>query len=132
MPGNRAASVDGSLQYAAGDANAGKKPKVGAVVYTNSAKGAQETALIDIDAGNGLLVKQAPPNDGTLNTVAEYSGKFKGSLAFDISPDVQGGNVGWLVYERKVYTLDLKDGTTNLIGAVRGLVADPTDIAVLP
>jgi hypothetical protein len=37
--------------------------------YTNSAKGAKETTLFDIDSGIGALPRQAPPNDGVLASV---------------------------------------------------------------
>src|SRR5262249_38517886 len=56
---------DGSLKFAENDANKGKTPKVIAGAYSNSVKGTKETALYDIDATTGSLVKQAPPNDGT-------------------------------------------------------------------
>ena len=43
--------------------------------YTNSFKGAKETALYDIDATIGALIKQAPPNDGILNAVGKLGVK---------------------------------------------------------
>src|SRR3712207_993674 len=59
---------DGQLKFADGDMHKGKVPRVVAGAYTNSVKGAKETALFDLDA-SGVLVKQAPPNDGILNSV---------------------------------------------------------------
>src|SRR5262245_28165772 len=63
------ATVDGSHKFKEGDANAGKTPKVIAGAYSNSMKGATATALYNIDATTESLVLQAPPNDGTLNTI---------------------------------------------------------------
>src|SRR3954449_13359887 len=74
------ATVDGSHKYKDGDANAGKTPKVVAGAYTNSWKGTQATTLFNIDAATGSLVTQAPPNDGTLNTI--------GSLGMAVSGPV--------------------------------------------
>ena len=53
----------------------GEKPNIVAGAYTNSVKGAKETALYNIDATIGGLIKQAPPNDGTLNAVGKLGVK---------------------------------------------------------
>src|SRR5690606_38420890 len=62
-------TVDGSLKFADGDMHKGEKANVVAGAYTNSFKGTKETALYDIDATIGALLRQAPPNDGVLNAV---------------------------------------------------------------
>lgn len=76
------AATDGALAYAAGDVNAGANPNIVGSAYTNSFNGATTTALYNIDSLLDVLVTQAPPNNGTLNTV--------GSLGFDT-----GENVGF-------------------------------------
>ena len=53
----------------------GEKPNVVAGAYSNSFKGTKETALYDIDATIGALVKQAPPNDGVLNAIGKLGVK---------------------------------------------------------
>ena len=68
-------TVDGQLKYAEADASKGKQPKVTAAAYSNSFAGTKETALYDIDTANGMLVKQAPPNDGILNTLGKLGMK---------------------------------------------------------
>jgi hypothetical protein len=78
------ATVDGSHKYKDGDANAGKTPKVVAGAYTNSWKGTQATTLYNIDATTGALVTQAPPNDGTLNTVGSLGMTVSGPVSFNI------------------------------------------------
>src|SRR5947199_142524 len=83
--------VDGKLKYADGDASKGKTPRAVAAAYTNSFAGTKETALYDIDVANGMLVKQAPPNDGILNTIGALGVKLDGGVAFDIAADGKGG-----------------------------------------
>ncbi|UOQ52788.1 DUF4394 domain-containing protein [Hymenobacter cellulosivorans] len=63
------AATDGNLAYAATDANAGQTPGVGSSAYTNSYIGASGTTLYNIDDSFSRLVRQDPPNNGTLNTV---------------------------------------------------------------
>jgi hypothetical protein len=88
------ASTDAPLAYAAGDRNEGDVPGVTGAAYTNSARGELGTALpastvlYDVDAANDALVRQDPPNDGTLNTVGRGLGTdVEGTAGFDISPD---------------------------------------------
>ncbi|MGY2132163.1 DUF4394 domain-containing protein [Hymenobacter sp. HD11105] len=63
------AATDGTLTYAATDANTAQTPGVGAVAYTNSYIGTGSTTLYGIDEINNRLVTQNPPNEGILNTV---------------------------------------------------------------
>ena len=60
---------DGNLKFADTDMHKGETPRIVAGAYTNSIKGAKETTLYDIDATIGGLIKQAPPNDGVLNSI---------------------------------------------------------------
>ena len=122
--------TDGALKFADADANKGKTPKVVAGAYTNPVKGAAQTTLYDIDATAGVLVKQAPPNDGVLGTVGSL-GMSVGVIAFDIAPDGKGGDAGWLLADGTLYSLDLASGKTSKVGAVAG-VAKAWDIAVIP
>ena len=41
--------------------------------YSNSFAGTKETALYDIDIANWTYVRQAPPNDGILNTLGQVT-----------------------------------------------------------
>src|SRR6185369_15783355 len=125
-------TVDGSLKYAETDANKGVQPKVVAGAYSNSFAGTKETALYDIDAANGAFVKQAPPNDGILNTLGKLTPKVDDSVAFDIWSDGKGGNTGWLLTGGMLYTLDIANGATKLVGKIAGLNGRVSDIAVLP
>jgi hypothetical protein len=125
-------TVDGSLKYADGDAGKGMQPKVTAAAYSNSYAGTKETALYDIDAANGMLVKQAPPNDGILNSIGKLGVKLNGSVAFDISSDGKGGNTGWLLAGGTLYTVDMMTGAAKAFGRVAGLEGRIGDIAILP
>ena len=126
------ATVDGQLKYAEADANKGKQPRVTAAAYTNSYAGTKETALYDFDTANGTLVKQAPPNDGILNTVGTLGVKLDGPVAFDIWSDGKGANKGWLLSGGKLYAVDLASGAATSVGDIAGLKGKISDIAILP
>ncbi len=80
-----AALTDGSLQFAAGDVNAGTPPQVVAAAYSNNFAGAGTTTLYGLDLSTQSLLTQSPPNDGTLNTVGSLSNILFPEAAFDIS-----------------------------------------------
>ncbi len=86
---------DGDHKYADSDMHKGEKPNIVAGAYTNSVKGAKETALFNIDATIGGLIKQAPPNDGVLGAIGKLGIKAN-SIAFDIWSDGAGKNEAWL------------------------------------
>lgn len=121
--------TDGKLKFADADANKGKTPKVVAGAYVNSVKGAKETALYDIDAATGSLVKQAPPNDGILNTVGAHGVKAD-VVAFDIWSDGQK-NDAWLFAGDWFYSVDLATGKATPSVQIKG-VSGVRDIAILP
>src|SRR5262249_10918456 len=114
------------------DANKGKTPKVIAGAYYNSYKGAKETTLYDIDATTMSLVKQAPPNDGILNTVGLHGVKAD-VIAFDILSDSTGKNEAWLFAGDWLYRVDLQTGKATFTMAIQGVVKGSVrDIAILP
>jgi hypothetical protein len=124
--------VDGQLKYADADANKGKQPKVIAGAYSNSFAGTKETALYDIDIANWTYVRQAPPNDGILNTLGQVTLETNGTVAFDVWSDGKGGNTGWLLTGGMLHMLDIANGATKPVGKITGLNGRITDIAVLP
>jgi Domain of unknown function (DUF4394) len=77
---------DGNLSYAPGDAGAGTNPVVTAAAYSNSVPGASSTTLYDLDTGRDVLVRQDPPNAGTLATVGALGANYDEQAAFDIAP----------------------------------------------
>lgn len=122
---------DGDLKFAETDMHKGEMPKVVAGAYSNSFKGAKETALYDVDATIGGLLKQAPPNDGVLNAIGKL-GVEADSYAFDIAADGSGGNTGWLMAGGTLYRVDLASGKATEHGKIAGLDGAVRDIAVLP
>ena len=126
------AVVDGGLKYATADSMKDKKPRVTAGAYTNSFAGTKETALYDLDMEAGSLVKQAPPNDGTLNTIGALGVKIDGPAALDIWSDGKGGNAAWLVAGGALHEVDLTTGKAKAIGPIAGLKGKTIDMAILP
>lgn len=120
---------DKPLAFAEGDAAKGKTPAVVAGGYTNSVKGAKETTLYDIDGTLGGVFRQAPPNDGILNTIGALGVDAK-DAAFDIVSDGAGGNSATLVAGKMLYSVDLASGKAAAPKAISGLPGAVTDIAV--
>jgi hypothetical protein len=107
---------------------AGKTPKVVAGAYSNSVKGTKETALYDIDA-SGTYLKQAPPNDGILNTLGSIGARAE-RIAFDIYSDGQA-NWGFVVTGKVLSRLDIANGKLTKVAELQGLNGQPVrDIAV--
>jgi hypothetical protein len=121
--------VDGSHKFKDGDAGAGKTPKVVAGAYSNSIKGTQSTALYNIEATTGVLVSQAPPNDGVLNTIGALGIKMNGAVAFNIVASAADKNDAWLTTGGNLYSVDLKTGRATMVGKIEGLPGFLTDIA---
>ena len=121
-------TVDGKLNFKADDAHAGKTPKIVAGAYSNSVKGTKETALYDIDV-TGAYVKQAPPNDGTLNSLGTIGMKAE-MVAFDILSN-GAENWGFLVSGKTLYKVDIANGKTAKATELEGLNGKPVrDIAL--
>ena len=120
---------DGQLKFAETDMHKGKMPKVVAGAYTNSMKGAKETTLYDIEAG-GVLVRQAPPNDGVLNSIGML-GMAAGAVAFDIVGS-DTANEGWLMNGATLYKIDLATGKASEVATISGANGPVRDIAAMP
>jgi hypothetical protein len=133
-PNNGAiAATDGTLAYATTDANTGQTPGVGSSAYTNSYIGSTATTLYNLDETAGRLVRQDPPNNGTLNTVGTL-GVTTATTATDIRGSdldiyfnpTTGQNVAYLAVttltptalsvSNQLYTLNLTTGATTAIG----------------
>ena len=126
------AAVDGKLRYADTDANRGRAARVTAAGYSNSFAGTKETTLYDVDVANGMLVRQAPPNDGILNTIGALGVKLDGPVAFDVWSDGAGKNTGWMLAGGTLYSVDLMTGAAKSSGKIDGLKVKVSDIAILP
>jgi hypothetical protein len=129
-PDDGAVTVDGSLAYIAGDMHEGETPAIVAAAYINSIGKPEATGMLDIDATIAALIKQAPPNDGTLAAIGKL-GVEGSSYAFDISSTEDLTNTAWLVVDNTLHTVDLETGVATAVGAIEGVDGMITDIAVL-
>ncbi|MBA3271288.1 MAG: DUF4394 domain-containing protein [Acidobacteria bacterium] len=85
-PDTAAVTVDDTLAFRSGDANAGRTPNIVAAAYTNPDNDAATgTQLFDIDSSLAIGVIQNPPNDGTLNTFGPLGATTTSQVGFDIS-----------------------------------------------
>lgn len=121
-----AVTVDGTLAYATGDANAAVIPSIVGAGYTNQNAGTvATTTLYDLDAANATLVTQAPPNNGTLNTVGRLG--VNGIKSFDI--DARTG-IAYAATNSALYQVNLTNGAASSIGTFSN--ASLTDFALTP
>jgi hypothetical protein len=125
-------TVDGSLNFEAGDENADATPNVVATAYTNSVGTPEATAMYDVDAGLGSLLRQTAPNDGTLATLGSLGIEGAETYALDIQATAEGENTAWLVAGNGLYTVDLETGATEMVAEITGADGDIRDIAILP
>lgn len=124
-------AVDGRIRWADTDANRANAPRIVAIGYINNVRGTQSTTLYDIDAVSSSIVRQAPPNDGVINTVAKIDANLGGPVAFDIVTDAQGNNTAFLMVGANLHTLDLATGRLTAMGPVRGVNGGLRDVAVI-
>lgn len=126
-------TVDGSLAFEAGDMHAGEAPMIVAAAYTNSHGKPEKTAMYDIDATIGALIRQTVPNDGTLAAVGKLGIAAPGEVyAFDIATTPAMENTAWLATGGMLYAIDLDTGAAGAPVAIEGLDGELRDMAVLP
>ncbi len=116
---------------AAMDTSIATTSSIAGIAYTNSKSGASSTILYDLDMTSGKLLKQDPPNNGTLVEVGSLGITFTGQAAFDINPDNSVALIAATKDSKNnLYTLDLTNGKTTNIGTLSQKVIDlaiPTD-----
>jgi hypothetical protein len=123
------AEEDGPLQYAAGDPNAGQNPSVAGAGYTNSFPGAETTTLYDVDTNRDVLVRQDPPNSGTLVTIGALGVDAEAQAGFDVSPQ---GNVAYAALRaagqsrHSLYRVDLATGRATAVSEQAAIGTDRT------
>lgn len=115
--------VDGTLAYAAGDANFGTNPNIIEAAYThNDNNPATGTALYYIDDLLNVLVTTTAPNGGALNTVGALGLDVDEFLGFDIFTDAGGVNSAFaslrVAGAQGLYAINLASGAATLIGAI--------------
>lgn len=127
-----AVAVDGPLAYVAGDPNAGERPRVGAVAYTNNVTAAPSTRLFDIDWELDVLALQDPPNDGGLQTVGALGVDFEAEAGFDIWTAGDGAELALAASGGRLYQIDLASGRALDRGAIGDGSVRPVGIAIAP
>ncbi|GAB3306794.1 DUF4394 domain-containing protein [Hymenobacter tenuis] len=132
--GTAAPTNDGQLTYATTDANASATPAIGSVAYTNSYPGPagttetpRTTTLFGYDEALNVLVRQDPPNVGTLTTIGAsgITATAGPNVDIDIFSSAAGTNTAYLVAasgastNSSLYALNLTTGaatTPTVIG----------------
>ena len=122
--------VDGALNFAAGDANAGQNPNVVGSAYTNNFAGTAVTTLYGIDSNLDTLVTQgsiggAPvsPNTGQLFTIGKLDVDTSGMVGFDIAPVTNAAFASLTPPGSRtsnLYSINLTTGAARLIGPIGG------------
>lgn len=121
-------AVDASLAYAGGDPNFADVPEVSACAYTNNDNDPLTgTVLFDIDTANDVLVRQDPPNNGTLNTVGALGVDASSVAGFDIAGSNGIAYASLVVKDGKkknlratLFTIDIATGTATELGKIGG------------
>ena len=117
-------TVDGDLAFAAGDVNEGINPRVTAAAYENAISNPTTTELYDIDADLDILVRQDPPNDGTLVTVGSLGIDVEDLAGFDIISAGEGDNAGFAIADSTLFSVDLETGAAVRLGTITPEGAD--------
>lgn len=112
------AAVDSMLKFTLSDVNAAATAMAGGAAYTNNMASASSTTLYDIDAGLDILVTQAPPNNGRLNTVGSLGVNVSGVNGFDVSGFT---GVAFAIFDTgapvsSLFTINLMTGSATLKG----------------
>lgn len=130
---NGAVTVDGALAYAPTDLNAANSPQVVGAAYTNSVAGrvATTTTLYDIDFARDVLLRQDPPNNGTLVTVGSLGVDFGAASDLDIFSPNLAYAVNSTGAASSLYAINLTSGSATLVGAFPAAVI-VSDLAIVP
>ena len=115
--------VDGTLAYAAGDANFGVNPHITEAAYTNNDRNpATGTELYYIDDFLDALVETSAPNGGVLNTVGSLGFDVDEFLGFDIFTSASGINMAFaslrVAGAQGLYSVNLDTGAATFIGGI--------------
>ena len=125
-------TIDGSLAFEESDMHKGEVPNIVAAAYSNSYGKPEKTAMYDVDATIGALIRQTKPNDGTLAAIGKFG--IEGAAtnyAFDIHTSADGTNTAWLVNGTKLHTVDLETGQATQAGEITGVDGEIRDITFL-
>ncbi|WP_269583194.1 DUF4394 domain-containing protein [Roseibium sp. Sym1] len=114
-------TVDGSLAFEEKDMHAGEAPNIVAAAYINSYGKPDATAMYDIDATIGAVIRQTSPNDGTLAAIGKLGVDAADTYAFDVATDSEGNNKAWLATGTWLHTVSLETGKVTGSWELEGL-----------
>lgn len=126
-----ATAIDAPLAYAAGDPNAGARPRVTAAAYGNNRAGVATTTLFELDAGLDVLVVQDPANDGVLKTIGPLGVDVPELAGFDVVTDAAGADRAYAAWATTLYAIDLATGRATALGPVPGAARPAVSLAIL-
>ncbi len=132
-----ATTVDGTLAYAAGDANFGANPVINEAAYTNSdTNPATGTVLYYLDTALDILVTTTSPNDGALKTVGPLGINAGELTGFDILSDGFGGNAAYAILtvgqgNASLYNINLGTGAATAAGTISPDAVRPFSLAIV-
>ncbi|MFN4157827.1 MAG: DUF4394 domain-containing protein [Gemmobacter sp.] len=126
------ATVDGALNWEAGDTNAMAAPMVAATAYINNLGKPDATAMYNIDTGLSALLQQTKPNDGTNKTIGSLGVALTGPVAFDVGTGTDGTNTAWLAAMGGLHTVDLTTGAVTASWTITGTDQPIRDLTILP
>ncbi|MGX1500708.1 hypothetical protein ACSSV1_005773 [Labrenzia sp. MBR-25] len=124
-------TVDGSLAFEEKDMHAGETPNIVAAAYINSYGQPETTAMYDIDATIGAVIRQTSPNDGTLAAVGKLGVDAAETYAFDVATDAEGNNKAWLATGTWLHTVSLETGKVTGSWELGGLEWPLRDITFM-
>ncbi len=124
-------TVDGKLKFAETDMHKGEMPNIVAGAYTNSMKGAKETALFDIDGTIGGLIKQARRMTRAQRRRKARRGRVPATPSTSCP---EGGRLerGLPDVGDTLHRVDLATGKATMAKKVSGLDGAVRDIAAMP
>ncbi|MCW2779110.1 MAG: hypothetical protein JWN17_2835 [Frankiales bacterium] len=129
-PDTGAATTDTAVSYAAGDPGAGTTPDVAGAGYTSNVQGAASTTLYDIDIARGTLVRQDPPNAGTLNTIGSLGQLGITDAGLDISATTGTAYAALSAgTATALYTVSLTTGAAQQVGTFGGQAVQDITVA---
>ena len=108
---------DGNVLSADGNLNPGM-PQIVAAAYANSGfsvNPAPATTLFAVDAAADQIYTQNPPNNGTLTNGKPLGIDADAETELDIAGD---DNIGYLVTQGMLYTVDPNTGATRRVGRI--------------
>lgn len=132
-----AVTTDTALAFAEGTPHDGESPTVVDIAYSNNIAGGitNPTTLYGLDTNIHILVRQDPPNAGTLTKIAPFGKEGALPVGFDIAPTgtawVAVNAIGLVDESFLLVEIDLATGIDSSHGTIGNGLTRIKDIAVV-